>query len=253
MNYQYRAFGVPGLGLKAGLGDDLVVAPYATVLAGLVRPDLVAKNLRALAQRGSGWPVRLLRGHRLHARARAARAPRRRGQGLLCPSPGHEPGRARQHPESGPDAAALPSPSAHQGSGAAPGGTSAHALAAGRHSRAVDAAGSTGGAPARCGGTRRAAARPDRCGCTCSVMASSLRWSPPPAPAWSAGRGWTSIASERTRCWMPAASTSTSRTIPRTGPGRRATCPRAASRTSTTCPSPSIAWSSIVAMATCRR
>ncbi len=32
-NYQYRAFGVPGLGLKRGLGDDLVVAPYASVLA----------------------------------------------------------------------------------------------------------------------------------------------------------------------------------------------------------------------------
>src|SRR3954470_11668985 len=34
-NYQYRAFGVPGLGLKRGLSSDLVVAPYATVLAGL--------------------------------------------------------------------------------------------------------------------------------------------------------------------------------------------------------------------------
>jgi cyclic beta-1,2-glucan synthetase len=56
MNYQYRAFGVPGLGLKAGLGEDLVVAPYATALAGLVRPDLVAKNLRALAGEGLDGP-----------------------------------------------------------------------------------------------------------------------------------------------------------------------------------------------------
>jgi len=56
MNYQYRAFGVPGLGLKAGLGEDLVVAPYATALAGLVRPDLVAKNLRALASEGVDGP-----------------------------------------------------------------------------------------------------------------------------------------------------------------------------------------------------
>ena len=32
-NYQYRAFGVPGLGLKRGLADDLVIAPYATALA----------------------------------------------------------------------------------------------------------------------------------------------------------------------------------------------------------------------------
>ena len=32
MNYQYRAFGVPGLGFKRGLEQDLVVAPYATIL-----------------------------------------------------------------------------------------------------------------------------------------------------------------------------------------------------------------------------
>ena len=32
-NYQYKAFGVPGLGLKRGLGDEVVVAPYATALA----------------------------------------------------------------------------------------------------------------------------------------------------------------------------------------------------------------------------
>ena len=31
--FQYKAFGVPGLGLKRGLGDELVVAPYATALA----------------------------------------------------------------------------------------------------------------------------------------------------------------------------------------------------------------------------
>ncbi|MEO8185361.1 MAG: glucoamylase family protein, partial [Deltaproteobacteria bacterium] len=56
MTYQYRAFGVPGLGLKAGLAEDLVVAPYATVLAGLVRPDLISRNLRALAQEGLDGP-----------------------------------------------------------------------------------------------------------------------------------------------------------------------------------------------------
>ena len=48
MTYQYRAFGVPGLGLKQGLADDLVVAPYATALAALIRPDLAAQNFRAL-------------------------------------------------------------------------------------------------------------------------------------------------------------------------------------------------------------
>ena len=30
LNYQYRAFGVPGLGFKRGLAEDLVVAPYAS-------------------------------------------------------------------------------------------------------------------------------------------------------------------------------------------------------------------------------
>jgi cyclic beta-1,2-glucan synthetase len=52
MTYQYRAFGVPGLGLKAGLADDLVVTPYATALAALIRPELAAQNLRALARDG---------------------------------------------------------------------------------------------------------------------------------------------------------------------------------------------------------
>jgi cyclic beta-1,2-glucan synthetase len=52
MNYQYRAFGVPGLGLKSGLGEDLVVAPYATVLATLVRPDWALENFDALEREG---------------------------------------------------------------------------------------------------------------------------------------------------------------------------------------------------------
>ncbi len=33
LNYQYRAFGVPGLGFRRGLADDLVIAPYAAVMA----------------------------------------------------------------------------------------------------------------------------------------------------------------------------------------------------------------------------
>ena len=51
-NYQYKAFGVPGLGLKRGLGDELVVAPYATALAAMVDPTQAARNLRRLAARG---------------------------------------------------------------------------------------------------------------------------------------------------------------------------------------------------------
>ena len=51
-NYQYRAFGVPGLGLKRGLADDLVVAPYATALAAMVAPREAVANLRRLAREG---------------------------------------------------------------------------------------------------------------------------------------------------------------------------------------------------------
>lgn len=52
MNYQYRAFGVPGLGLKPGLGEDLVVTPYATALAALVRACAAAKNFDLLQRAG---------------------------------------------------------------------------------------------------------------------------------------------------------------------------------------------------------
>ncbi len=51
-NYQYKAFGVPGLGLKRGLGDELVVAPYATALAAMLDPSAAARNLRRLAAEG---------------------------------------------------------------------------------------------------------------------------------------------------------------------------------------------------------
>jgi cyclic beta-1,2-glucan synthetase len=43
-NYQYRAFGVPGLGFKRGLGDDLVVAPYASMMALPIDPLRVYQN-----------------------------------------------------------------------------------------------------------------------------------------------------------------------------------------------------------------
>ena len=51
-NYQYRAFGVPGLGLKRGLSTELVIAPYATALASLVTPTFAAENFKRLAALG---------------------------------------------------------------------------------------------------------------------------------------------------------------------------------------------------------
>jgi len=73
LNYQYRAFGVPGLGLKRGLGEDLVIAPYATALALMVEPAEACRNLEWLSAEGNegkfGFyeaidytPVRLPRG-----------------------------------------------------------------------------------------------------------------------------------------------------------------------------------------------
>jgi len=50
--YQYRAFGVPGLGFKRGLGDDLVIAPYASALALMVMPVEACRNLQTLATNG---------------------------------------------------------------------------------------------------------------------------------------------------------------------------------------------------------
>src|SRR5207253_781146 len=50
--FQYKAFGVPGLGLKRGLGDELVVAPYATALAAMIDAPRSAANLRRLAAAG---------------------------------------------------------------------------------------------------------------------------------------------------------------------------------------------------------
>jgi hypothetical protein len=52
LNYQYKAFGVPGLGLKRGLSGDLVVAPYASALALMVAPENACRNLEDLAARG---------------------------------------------------------------------------------------------------------------------------------------------------------------------------------------------------------
>jgi cellobiose phosphorylase len=53
LTYQYRAFGVPGLGLKRGLSEDLVVAPYATALALTVAPRAAAKNMERLTREGA--------------------------------------------------------------------------------------------------------------------------------------------------------------------------------------------------------
>jgi cyclic beta-1,2-glucan synthetase len=54
--YQYRAFGVPDLALKRGLAKDLVIAPYATLLAMHVAPHAALRNATALEQLGALGP-----------------------------------------------------------------------------------------------------------------------------------------------------------------------------------------------------
>ncbi len=56
LTYQYRAFGVPGLALKRGLGRDLVVAPYASALAMLVDAERGLANLCELEKLGALGP-----------------------------------------------------------------------------------------------------------------------------------------------------------------------------------------------------
>ena len=53
LTYQYSNFGVPGLGLKRGLSEDIVIAPYATALAAMVDPAAAVRNFTRLAEEGA--------------------------------------------------------------------------------------------------------------------------------------------------------------------------------------------------------
>ena len=52
-DYHYQSFGTPGLGLKRDIGNDLVIAPYATALAVAVEPRAALENFRKLAEEGA--------------------------------------------------------------------------------------------------------------------------------------------------------------------------------------------------------
>ena len=144
-NYQYKAFGVPGLGLKRGLGDDLVVAPYATALAAMLDPAGGRPEPAAPGRGRARGRVRLLRGHRLHARD-ARRDPGLREKdepsgnrraGVHGPSPGDDSRVSRQRPARRSDGEALPCRPARAGhraaaAGAGPAPGPHHPAAAGR-------------------------------------------------------------------------------------------------------------------------
>jgi cyclic beta-1,2-glucan synthetase len=72
--YQYKAFGVPELGLKRGLEEEVVVAPYATLLAVNIAPRETVQNLRRLAKLG------LLNDHGYYESVDFARPPSREGE-----------------------------------------------------------------------------------------------------------------------------------------------------------------------------
>lgn len=52
LNYQYKAFGVPGIGLKRGLINELVISPYSTVMALQVDFREAFNNIKALVKLG---------------------------------------------------------------------------------------------------------------------------------------------------------------------------------------------------------
>lgn len=52
LNYQYKAFGVPGLGLKRGLDTELVIAPYASMMALMIAPSRACENLIRMHSEG---------------------------------------------------------------------------------------------------------------------------------------------------------------------------------------------------------
>ena len=51
-NYQYKAFGVPWLGLKRGLDEDWVISPYSTFLSLEDEPQKGTENLRYIEDEG---------------------------------------------------------------------------------------------------------------------------------------------------------------------------------------------------------
>jgi cyclic beta-1,2-glucan synthetase len=53
MTFQYSNFGVPGLGLRRGLAEDVVVAPYATALAAMFEPQEAVRNFAILTGAGA--------------------------------------------------------------------------------------------------------------------------------------------------------------------------------------------------------
>ncbi len=123
--YQYSSFGVPGLGLKRGLGENTVVAPYATALAAMVKPHAAVVELRAAREDRCAGPLWLLRSAGLHRAPPAGRRAVRHRACLHGPPPGHDDRRAGQYAARRTDAQAISRGASHQGDRAAVAGADA--------------------------------------------------------------------------------------------------------------------------------
>ena len=210
MTYQYRAFGVPGLGLKAGPRRRPGGRALRDRAGRLVRPRSGARRTCAR------WRARALEGPYGYYEAidyTPARVPpgrtRRGRQGVHGAPPGHDAGRARQRAPRRADAAALSRRSARQGDASCC-SRSACRCGAGARDRAPRSADAAARRAPSCrrvehvGARRHGALRAHLLGHgELSTLVAA------PAPASPPGRASTSTASARTRCSTPAASSCT--------------------------------------------
>ena len=95
-NYQYRAFGVPGLGLKRGLADDLVIAPYASLLALPLAAEEVLDNYLRFQALGMVGLYGLYEALDFTPSRLPVGQTRRAGAIVHGASPRHDPGRSGQ-------------------------------------------------------------------------------------------------------------------------------------------------------------
>ena len=108
LTYQYSNFGIPGLGLKRGLSEDAVIAPYATALAAIVDPVAAARNFTRLGGERRARPLRIFRGARLHAAPIVGWAEGRDRPRVHGPPSGDDHRRHRRRPARRDDARAIP-------------------------------------------------------------------------------------------------------------------------------------------------
>ena len=107
MTYQYSSFGVPGIGLRRGLSEDVVIAPYATGLAAMVDPAAAVQNFRRLAAAGASGAYGFYEALDYTAAQATGRRHGRGGSRVHGAPPGHGDRRDRERRPRRRDARAL--------------------------------------------------------------------------------------------------------------------------------------------------